>query len=64
MTKCKNCNCTCHCGIEEHSDMYGVCSCTACSCGSEEVIDELQKKLISGNLSIPDGLKRESFVDD
>ena len=30
----------------------------------EEVIDELQKKLISGNLSVPDGLKRESFVDD
>ena len=30
----------------------------------EEVIDELQKKLISGNLSIPDGLKRESFIDD
>ena len=30
----------------------------------EEVIDELQKNLISGNLSIPDGLKRESFADD
>ena len=30
----------------------------------EEVIDELQKKLISGNLSIPNGLKRESFADD
>ena len=30
----------------------------------EEVIDDLQKKLISGNLSIPDGLKRESFIDD
>ena len=30
----------------------------------EEVIDELQKKLISGDLSIPDGLKRESFADD
>ena len=31
---------------------------------SDQVVDELQKKLISGNLSIPDGLKRESFVDD
>jgi len=31
---------------------------------SDKVVDELQKKLISGNLSIPDGLKRESFVDD
>ena len=30
----------------------------------EEVIDELQKKLISGNLSLPDGLKRESFADN
>ena len=30
----------------------------------EGVIDELQKKLISGDLSVPDGLKRESFIDD
>jgi len=30
----------------------------------EDVIDELQYKLISGNLSLPDGLKRESFIDD
>ena len=30
----------------------------------DEIIDELQKKLISGNLSIPDNLKRDSFVDD
>ena len=30
----------------------------------DEVIDNLQKKLISGNLSVPDGLKRESFIDD
>ena len=30
----------------------------------DEVIVELQKNLISGNLSIPDGLKRESFADD
>ena len=30
----------------------------------EEVIDELQKKLVSGDLSIPNGLKRESFADD
>ena len=30
----------------------------------DEVIDNLQKKLVSGNLSIPDGLKRESFIDD
>ena len=33
-------------------------------CNVDEIIDELQKKLISGNLSIPDNLKRESFIDD
>jgi len=30
----------------------------------DEVIDDLQKKLISGDLSVPEGLKRESFIDD
>ncbi len=30
----------------------------------EEIIDELQKKLVSGNLSVPNDLKRESFADD
>ena len=30
----------------------------------DEIIGELQKNLISGNLSIPDNLKRESFIDD
>ena len=30
----------------------------------EKIIDDLQKKLVSGSLSVPDGLKRESFVDD
>ena len=30
----------------------------------DQVIDMLQDKLVSGNLTIPDGLKRESFVDD
>ena len=30
----------------------------------DEVIDMLQNKLVSGNFSIPDNLKRESFIDD
>ena len=30
----------------------------------EEVIMILQKNLLQGNLALPDGLKRESFVDD
>ena len=30
----------------------------------DQVIDDLQKKLVSGSLSVPDCLKRESFVDD
>ena len=35
MSKCLNCNCVCHCSLKEHSDMNGVCSCTACACNSE-----------------------------
>ena len=31
---------------------------------SEEVIMTLQKNLLQGNLKLPDGLKKESFVDD
>ena len=38
--KCKNCNCICHCSLKEHSDMYGVCSCTACACSGETVVDD------------------------
>ena len=30
----------------------------------DEVIMNLQKNLLQGNLTVPDGLKRESFVDD
>ena len=30
----------------------------------EEVIMLLQKNLLQGDLSLPEGLKRESFVDD
>ena len=30
----------------------------------EEVILTLQKNLLQGNLTLPDGLKKESFVDD
>ena len=30
----------------------------------DQVIDTLQEKLVSGNLTVPEGLKRESFVDD
>tara|TARA_B100001540_G_C15224279_1_gene380961 strand:+ start:98 stop:382 length:285 start_codon:yes stop_codon:yes gene_type:complete len=30
----------------------------------DTVIDTLQKNLIQGDLTLPEGLKRESFVDD
>ena len=30
----------------------------------DEVIMELQKNLLQGDLSLPKGLKKESFVDD
>ena len=38
--KCNNCGCDCHCSLQEHSDMYGVCSCTACSCDKGLVQDD------------------------
>ncbi len=31
---------------------------------SEEVILSIQKNLLQGNLTLPEGLKKESFVDD
>ncbi len=31
---------------------------------TEDVILTLQKNLLQGDLTLPDGLKRESFVDD
>jgi len=31
---------------------------------SEEVILSIQKNLLQGDLTLPEGLKRESFVDD
>ena len=30
----------------------------------DEVIDELQRDLVKGNITIPDDVKRESFADD
>ena len=30
----------------------------------DEVIDSLQAYLLQGNISLPEGLKRETFVDD
>ena len=40
MSKCINCGCVCHCSLEEHSDTYGVCPCTACACSHETVVDD------------------------
>ncbi len=31
---------------------------------SEQVILDIQNKLLQGNMTVPEGLKRESFVDD
>ena len=42
INKCENCNCGCHCSLQEHSDMYGVCSCTVCAC-KKQSIHELAK---------------------
>ena len=33
--RCKNCNCLCHCSLQNHSDMLGICPCQSCNCGSQ-----------------------------
>jgi len=38
-----NCSCDCHCSLQEHSDMYGVCSCSACSCDKGLVLDDTKE---------------------
>ena len=58
MSKCKNCNCVCHCSLKEHSDPYGVCSCTACSCGGD-TIHELAKANPDKNYREVEQLKAE-----
>ena len=51
MSKCKNCNCPCHCSLAEHSDMYGVCPCTACACNETVVVSKpsiIKEKVFGG----------------
>ena len=47
MSKCKNCNCDCHCSLKEHSDLYGVCSCNNCDCKEEcEACQQIEKNVV------------------
>ena len=46
MTKCKNCNCDCHCSVKEHGDMYGVCSCMNCEHEECEACQQIQKNVV------------------
>ena len=39
INKCKKCNCDCHCNLQEHSDLYGVCSCTGRKFDQSVVVD-------------------------
>ena len=36
-TRCKSCNCLCHCSVVSHSDMLGICPCQMCKCDSKGV---------------------------
>jgi hypothetical protein len=57
MSKCKNCNCICHCSLKEHSDAYGVCPCQACSCSSETIVDSkasIIKEKVFGGVTVVD----------
>ena len=57
MTKCKNCGCNCHCSLEEHSDMYGVCSCSACMCkkqNDKSKVNIVREKVFGGVTVVDD----------
>ena len=36
-SRCKSCNCLCHCSVVNHSDMLGICPCQMCKCDSKGV---------------------------
>ena len=43
-TRCKSCNCLCHCSVVSHSDMLGICPCQMCKCDSKGVtVDETKE---------------------
>ena len=51
INRCVNCNCECHCSLMEHSDMLGVCPCTACSCSQGKEEDQTYE---SGGIVVDD----------
>ena len=43
-TRCKHCNCLCHCSVVSQSDMLGICPCQMCKCDSQGVtVDETKE---------------------
>ena len=44
INKCKYCNCNCHCSVQNHSNIYGICSCQWCHCGQPATINKKSKK--------------------
>ena len=45
-TKCKNCNCDCHCSLKEHGDMYGLCTCMNCEHEECEVCQQIKQSVV------------------
>ena len=58
MNKCKNCNCDCHCSLQEHSDMLGICPCQVCKCDSKEEATQI----LNDKYGVP--TDKEYVVDD
>ena len=59
MTKCEDCKCDCHCNVGEHSDMYGVCPCTACKHEECEACQQTKQKFA---ICIPKKKKNQVHV--
>ncbi len=54
--KCKSCFCDCHCSVEEHSDMNGVCVCSQCMCQKQNDKNTMSvvKEKVFGGVTVVD----------
>ena len=54
--RCKSCNCQCHCSVESHSDMLGICPCQMCECKKQDDKSKMSivKEKVFGGVTVVD----------
>ena len=55
-TRCKTCNCLCHCSVVGHSDMLGICPCQMCNCKKQDDKSKVSivKEKVFGGVTVVD----------